>query len=729
MSKVIIVSNRLPVSVKKVDGALTFSPSVGGLATGLSSYANNKNNIWVGWPGIASDELSDNDREAIVHELAKQNCSPVFLTKKQIDDYYNGYSNTVLWPLFHQMRSQDYPGSQRDRWYRSYWTVNRLFAEAVESSLIGNAQVWVHDYQLLLVPDMLRKMSPDVTIGYFHHIPFPETKKYLSLQHAHRILKGMIGADLIGFHTIGYVENFFKTCEQAGLGSADDGKLLVGGRTVRVADFPMGIDYEKYASSGDSKTVRFAGKKYRSRYRRLKVIVAVDRLDPSKGLPERIKAYGQFLEQYPKFRKKVVFVMVAAPSRTDVPAYQRLAKRLSAMVKDINETYGTKSWQPIDYINDTIPFEEVTALFRVADVAFIAPLRDGMNLAAKEFVASARNDSVLILSETAGASQELRDALIVNPRKPETVVRALHDSLTMRRVELRGRILRMKQHLQRNTVQKWAKDFVGTLQKPVSRTSALTMTRKLSAKSELRLLDDFANSRRRLLLLDYDGSLVPFVNDHRKAKPPKTLLSLLKRLGKQQSTDIVLISGRSAKNLDEWFGSLPVHLVAEHGASLKRKDGTWQKYAKSDTSWKRQLLTLLQEYADEVPGAKVEEKSHSIVWHYRNISAYNAQKYLVIIRRDLRPFLKLYGLETLRGNKVLEIKDPKFTKGTAAQEWLNEEYDFILGIGDDTTDEDLFKALPEPAYSVKVGHGITAARLRVANHQDVVRLLNTLLIK
>lgn len=724
MPQVIIVSNRLPVSVKKEDGKLAFFPSVGGLATGLSSYVNDKRSIWIGWPGIASDDLTKQERNEIIEELAKHHCSPVFLTRKQIDDFYNGYSNTVLWPLFHMLKPMD-NGENNERWYKSYRAVNKQFAETIEIAAQNGARVWVHDYQLLLVPEMLRDMHIDVTIGFFLHIPFPEPKKFIAFPDYRKILKGVLGADLIGFHTPDYVENFLKTCEQSNLGTPGNQILTYDDRSIRISDFPMGIDYEKYASAGKTKIVKQAVKKYSRQYRGKKVIVAVDRLDPSKGLVERLKAYRLFLREYPKLGRKTIFVMVAAPSRTDVAAYKNLAKRLDQLVADINKEFSTDKWQPIDYINRTVPFEEVTALFQIADVAFIAPLRDGMNLAAKEFVASAHKNSVLILSETAGASQELHDALIVNPRKPETVVDALHQSLTMRRRELRKRLKRMKQYLKDNTVQTWAMHFVDTLQKPIATPAPLT--RSLSPKYEVLMDEEFATSRRRLLLLDYDGSLVPFNGDYRQATPPESVMKLLDDLGSNPKNDVVVISGRSADDLGEWFGDLPINLVAEHGASFKRANGkNWRTYEKTDPIWKELLRPVLEKYAALTPGARVEEKEFSLVWHYRAAPPYYAQKYLVIIKRALAPFLKSHGLQILKGNKVIEIKNPDITKGRAAKFWLNRDYDFVLGIGDDATDEELFLALPETAYSIKVGRGRTVAKYRLTSYRDTIKVLKRL---
>ncbi len=727
MSQVIIVSNRLPVSVKKEAGELVFYPSLGGLATGLASYVDDPRNRWIGWPGIASDELTDADRETIVEELSKRNCYPVFLSKRQIDDFYNGYSNKILWPLFHNLARRSVTETVRRRWWQAYREVNKRYVQATLDLAETNVRVWLHDYQLMLVPEMLRAERKDINSGFFLHIPFPDAKTYTRLPEGKKLLKGMLGADLVGFHTPQYVIDFLDSCRSAGVEIINDRELVAGDHNVRVASFPMGIDYEKYSSAGKSKTVKAAVRRYRKRYRKLRVIASVDRLDPTKGLVERLQAYATLLERNPRLRGKVIFCMVAAPSRTDIKAYKDLSERVEALAQDINQAYGTAKWQPVDYINVSQPFEEVTALFQVADVAFIAPLRDGMNLAAKEFVASTRKNGVLILSETAGAAGELRDALLVNPKQPETLVLALEQALSMRKRELRGRLRRMQQQLSVNTVQDWAKTFVTALQQPVPLTGPRLIVRTVRGRLQANLLHDFRHAKKRLLLLDYDGSLVPFADNYKTAGPPKSLLSLLETLSKDKKNDIVLVSGRGAHDLKKWFGHLPISLIAEHGASVKKAGhSSWRVIDKTDHEWKLLLQPVLEKYAALTPGAKVEVKPHSLVWHYRSASVYHAQKYAVTIKRVLRPTLKKYGLELLQGNKVLEIKNPRVTKGMATQDWLRRDYPFVVAIGDDITDEDLFAILPPSAYSIKVGRGRTLAQYRLSAPKDVMRLLRKL---
>jgi len=720
MAQVIIVSNRLPVNVKKVDGKLEFHPSIGGLATGLSSYINGRKNIWVGWPGIAKEALSEQEKQTIASELMKQHCCPVFLSQHQIDDFYNGYSNTVLWPLLHSMPSKQ--NINHEQWWASYRAVNKLFAETVLSVAQADSTIWVHDYQLLLLPELLRAEQAGGHIGFFLHTPFPKFKAFNNTQHAKQLLTGILGADLAGFHTTSYSEQFILACQDSGIGIAGQQQVILPTRSVQVKNFPIGIDYEKYAQAGALKPVRLAIKRYKRKYGRRKLIVAVDRLEPSKGLDKRLEAYRDFLTANHKLQGKVVLVMVAAPSRTDIPAYQQLKIRLEELSSSINSMFGTPRWQPVDFIYESLPFEEVSALYQLADVAFIAPLRDGMNLVAKEYVASKRKRGVLILSQTAGAAEELSDALLVDPRKPAALIEALQQAFNMPRRELRRRLKSMQQQISGNTIDAWAGTFVKTLQQPI--LGARSHTHALRGKSRAQLLNAYRQSKKRLLLFDYDGSLVSFSEDYRAAQPPKALLDILGTLANDTANEVVIISGRQASDLETWFGGLKVSLVAEHGAIIKRSGATaWQTIEHVETKWKKMILPLLEKYSALTPGAMIEVKAHSLVWHYRPSPPYYTQKYAVIIKRVLKPLLKKYGVRIYQGHKMLEIKDPRINKGDAARRWLKTSHTFVLAIGDDYTDEDLFTALADTAYTIKVGPGRTTARYRLKKVAEVSALL------
>ncbi|MGH7195879.1 MAG: bifunctional alpha,alpha-trehalose-phosphate synthase (UDP-forming)/trehalose-phosphatase [Candidatus Saccharimonadales bacterium] len=722
---VVIVSNRLPLSVKKVGGKLEFSSSVGGLATGLNFYTKNKANKWIGWPGIASNEISEDEKVAIAQKLAEQNCYPVFLTQNQIENYYLGYSNSVLWPLFHGL---PFDHEFDENYWKYYRDVNKLFSQAVLALGSKNDAIWVHDYQMLATAEMLRAERPDAQIGFFLHIPFPAVDAFAELPQAQSILKGMLGADLIGFHTSGYSDNFLDCCEQLNVGAVKLDKVTINGRTASVSEFPMGIDYDKFADAATKQIVQ----KHLRRFKRLagsrKVILTVDRLDPTKGFLIRLKAYQEFLRAYPKFRGKVIMMMVAVPSRGDISAYKKLRKNVEKLVEQINDEFGTKRWQPINYMATSLPFEELAALYQLADVAFVVPLRDGMNLVAKEYIASQpKKDGVLILSQTAGAAEELQNAITVDPLDNQALVEALKTALSMSPRELHRRLGAMQRHIAASPVQDWAGTFMKSLKKTATTPVKARTTRTLNSGIQKKLLEKYSSSAKRLLLLDYDGVLAPFVNNPDDAKPSKSIIKIIEKLAGDKVNNLVIISGRSAQDLDSWFGDLPINLGAEHGALIKTKgQKTWQTSHKLPKNWQANILPILQKYAVATPGAFVEQKTSSLVWHFRQASPYYAQKNLVILKKVLIPIVKPLGLKIYSGNKILEIKHPAVNKGAVAWQWLKTKPDFILALGDDYTDEDTFVALPKNAWSVKVGRGRTRANYRLSSTTAVEALLKKL---
>jgi trehalose 6-phosphate synthase/phosphatase len=721
----IIVSNRLPVSVKKTDDKLEFYPSVGGLATGLSSYTTSKRNKWIGWPGIANEDLTDQDKHQITKELKKHNCYPVFLSKKQLDSYYNGYSNSVLWPIFHELKPTK-EAIENDTYWRAYKRVNEAFAEVVLALSASGSTVWVHDYQLLLLPAMLRKKRPHDRIGFFLHIPFPHVKAFDTIPHSRQLLGGLIGSDLLGFHTTSYVANFLDNCQKIGIGTTGKKELILPDRVIRVTDFPMGIDYGKFARATKQRAVRRELLKLRSKYRSKRVILTVDRLDPTKGLVERITAYQQLLRENPQLHRKVVMIMLAVPSRTEIEEYKSLKDKLEALVEEVNEEFGTTRWQPVDYLYMSVPFERLSALYQLADVAFIAPIKDGMNLVAKEYIASRSGQSgVLILSETAGAAEELQDAIMVNPLKTSSLVGGLAQALNLPQKDLKQRVNKMQTQISEFTVQKWAGTFMDSLRTaPGARRS---YTRALTPARVTTLRDSFRLAKQRLLLLDYDGVLVSFKNNPYKAVPTERLRKVIRKLAAQPNTTVVIVSGRSKADLSEWFDDIPVALAAEHG-TFTRKTGSkrWQTIRDQDNSWREVVLPILQVYTEKTPGATIETKEAAVVWHYRQASPYYAQKHLVILKRLLSRYARRYNLIVHQGNMILEIRMQGATKGHVAQSWMQTDPSFVLCIGDDYTDEDMFDALPDWAHTIKVGRGKTAARLRLQKSEQVLSLLEKL---
>lgn len=721
MPNVTIVSNRLPVSVKRTDGGLEFYQSVGGLATGLSSYVNDKKNKWIGWPGIAADDLTEEEKQTIAHTLAKSNCYPVFLTQKQLDDYYNGFANTILWPLLHNLPLKF---TEHDQFWKAYRDANNLFAETVLALTDPGSTIWVHDYQIMLVPKLIRAERPRSTIGFFLHVPFPSSEIFSKLSYGKALLSGLLAADLVGLHTNSYSENFLDTCRMLKVGTVSLNKVKLGSHVAQVTSFPMGIDYERFSKAVHTKTIRKDARKLRWQYGYRKIIFTNDRVDPTKGLIYRLEGYREFLRTNPYFLGKVVMVMLATPSRIELVEYQKLKAAIEKIVKDINHTYGTRSWQPVDYMYKAIPLEDVSTYYKIADVAFIAPLRDGMNLVAKEFVASkTRRKGVLILSETAGAAEELTNAILVDPTDTTLTALALYQALTMPRSELKWRLRIMQKHLSTHTSKDWMTKFISSLNSASIKPSR---TKKLDRKAEQQLISTFKIAQKRKILLDYDGVVVPLIDIPSLAKPSDSKYELLESLASPEQTDVAIISGRSKDDLKRWLGKLPVALIAEHGAVMRLTGQKWQKNNVKNADWKQLVRPILDEHALKTPGAFVEGKDYSLVWHYRKTPPYYAQKNVVILKKVLKQTLRNTGLGVYSGNKILEVRSPQSNKGIAATKWLKGNPDFIMAIGDDYTDEDMFMALPKSAYTIKVGPGKTEARYRLKTINDVTRLLKKL---
>ncbi|MGC9529769.1 MAG: bifunctional alpha,alpha-trehalose-phosphate synthase (UDP-forming)/trehalose-phosphatase [Candidatus Bipolaricaulaceae bacterium] len=727
VGKLIIVSNRLPVNIERAGGKLRATPSVGGLATGLGSFYQSQDSVWVGWPGVAADELSEPERATIATQLEQHSCRPVFLSRDELQSYYYGFCNTTIWPLFHYF--PQYTEYHQDTW-EAYKGVNAAFCQAVAECADPGDTIWVQDYHLLLLPGLIRERIPQAKIGFFLHIPFPSSELFRLLPWRNELMEHLLGADLIGFHTYDYVRHFLASVRRTlGYGQFPGGQLLVraGSRVVKVDAYPMGIDYAHFERLAAQPEVQAEARRIGDQVGGRRVILSLDRLDYTKGLVERLQAYDHFLAAYPQYRGEVTLVLKAIASRTGVPQYQTLKEQLDELVGRINGKYGSLEWVPIWYLYRFLPERELVALYALADVALLTPVRDGMNLIAKEFLAAkADGRGVLILSEMAGAAKELPEALIVNPNNREEIAQAIHTALTMPPEEQRERNASLRKRLRRYHVVRWAQDYMSGLES-VKRLQGKLAARKLAPRYQQQLVDAWPAARRRLLLLDYDGTLVPFADRPQASQPDQELLADLRALAAIDGTQVVIISGRDRDTLDRWLGPLRVGMVAEHGVWLRDSGEEWRTIEPLLAEWKDEIRPLLQLYVDRTPGSSVEEKDYSLVWHYRRVDEAFARVRVGELREDLAPFITGRNLEVVEGNRVLEVKNAGVNKGRAAAEWLSQgDWEFILAVGDDTTDEDTFAALPEGAYSVRVGVVPSQARFNLDSPRQVRELLSRL---
>ena len=727
MVKNIIVSNRLPIKISKLNNSFEFTTTSGGLATGMKSFHKQNNSLWIGWPGIGIDEVDKNSWDTLSRSLKKGGFYSVNLNNSEIEDFYFGLPNKCLWPLFHYFI--EYSIFSESHW-ESYQSINRKFAEAVLKNIAPGDTIWIHDYQLMLCPKMIRDLRPDVKIGFFLHIPFPSFEIFRTFPKREALLEGVLGADLIGFHTYDYERHFLSSIKRILRLDVNFNKITLGIREIEVNTFPMGIDYERYNLAAkkqvnqkeiEKSELKKQLQRHKKASRNGKMILSIDRLDYTKGVISRIKAFEMFLTKHPEYLEKVRLIMLTVPSRSDVPEYKQLKRDTDEIVGRVNGKFATVNWTPIWYYYRSMSFEDLIDLYSSADIAMITPIRDGMNLVAKEYVATRiHGDGVLILSEMAGASKELFQGLIVNPFDINSMSDAIHQAINMPVEEQKQRNLSMQKRLSRYNVKRWADDFIKTLNSE-SQSNDNNSIIKIDSKISSKISKAYENAKNRLLLLDYDGTLVEFNEKPALAVPNTQLLNLLTKIINQPNTDLVIISGRDQVFLDKWFGEMKLTLVAEHGYYIKNK--IWTEKINNNKEWMDNFLPVFNSFTDRTPGTFVEEKQNSLVWHYRKTDPELANNRAVELKTVINS-LAPEGLSLMDMEKAIEITNSQINKGTAVSEIIsNKNYDFILCIGDDITDENMFINLDDSAYTVKVGKKTTAAKYYIKNPLEVKKLL------
>ena len=722
MDRLLIVSNRLPVSVRTSGREFTMIPSVGGLATGLRSFYRSFDSRWIGWSGIPSEEASGLD--GLEESLKGEACIPVEMPERLLKDYYYGFSNRTIWPLFHYF--QHFAEYHWELW-EAYKEANRRFAQVVLDTAEPGDRIWIHDYHLMLLPGMLKEELPDSSIGFFLHIPFPSFELFRLLPWREEIMDGILGSDLVGFHSYDYARHFLSSVLRLKGHDRKLNHLDVQGRRVCVDVFPIGIDFEKFNGAPERPGIVKKMKELRAQMGDRKLILSVDRLDYTKGIIHRLEAFEDFLKRNPSYRDRVRLVLLVVPSRTKVPQYKALKLELDRMVGRINSEYSDVTGGPIAYIFKSLPFDELAALYAEADVGLVTPIRDGMNLVAKEYVAcQSRKPGMLILSEMAGAVMELSEAIVVNPNNTPSVAEAILEALEMSDEEKTRRMGIMQNRLQRYEVKRWAKDFVEGLY-DIRKQQEADAGLDLAEERMACLLEEFSNASNSLLLVNYDGTLVPSGGDLELEKPDETLLSVLRQLRDSSGTRLVIFSGRKRESMETLFGLEEFEMVAEGGFWIKEHGDRWRMIAPLSDYWKEEVRPLMEFYEDRTPGAFLEEKDFSLLWHSRKTEPELAR----VRTRSL--LLSLYAqtanmdLDVMKGKMLVEVRNSDVSKGRAAMHWLDmERWDFIMAAGDDITDESVFNSLPERAWTIKVGAGHTEARSRLVGHEDLRELLRSM---
>ncbi len=661
-------------------------------------------------------------KKRLREELQSQ---PVFISEQLIKRYYENFSNRTIWPLFHSFPA--YVKYALQDW-EAYQKVNYMFCKTVIPLIKPNDIIWVHDYHLMLLPKLLRERIPNIPIGFFLHIPFPHFDIFRILPQHREILDGLMGADLIGFHTYEYAHSFLVSVRRT-LGYDNTiGQILLGDRIVQADVFPMGIDFSKYSEATESSVVQDEIAKIKEKVGERKLVFSVSRQDYTKGIPNTIDAIAKFLEKHPEWHQKITFMLIVVPSRGHVDHYMLLKTEIDRLVGKINSQYGTLDWMPIIYIYRSLSFEELAALYASADVGFIIPLRDGMNLIAKEYLAVKNDGGVLILSDMAGAARELLEAIIVNPYDTAELVDALIKALQMpvSQQEESNKIMRAR--LKTYDICWWVERFLERLDEVIYLSKSLSV-KFFDEESKQEMKRKYNESQFRLILLDYDGTLVPFSREPGRAAPDDNLIDLLQKISSPSHNEVVILSGRDRHTLEKWFGYLNVALVAEHGGWVRTNPASaWTSVTNPiEEGWKKEVRPIFNLFFDRIPCSFVEEKDYSLVWHYRMAdlkSSSIAAKELLDVLTNLTANL---NIRVLPGNKTVEVRNSGVSKGIFFSQYLlHKNADFILAAGDDWTDEDLFAALPDSSFSIKVGIRASRARFSIRSYRDMRALLSQL---
>jgi trehalose 6-phosphate synthase/phosphatase len=719
---ILIVSNRLPVTVTPSG----IERSSGGLVAALEGMsAGDRKVTWLGWPG---KDVPENERESFAQTLRRDyGCEPVFISDQLAKDHYEGFSNSSIWPIFHYLPSNF---RYRDGWYDAYAQVNRLFAERVVAGLKDGDMVWVHDYQLMLLPHMIKTAKPGVKVGFFLHTPFPSYDVYRCLPHREELLRGVLGADVIGFHTFGYLRHFRSNVLRLLGHQPEIATVRHEGRTTSLGVYPIGINAGRFDEELQTEAFREQLKKTAAAFRGKRLILSVERLDYTKGILRRLEAIEIFLSRLDsEARERVKFIFVSVPTRGGVDEYRELRRQVEAKIGRINGQYATVHNSPLHFIHGSVDFAELCALYALADVALVTPLIDGMNLIAKEFIACQREElwgpaggelglmrrgpGVLVLSEFAGAAQELFNAIMVNPYDGPAIAGAIEEALAMPEEERRRRMQPMRERVFTYDAAAWAKDFVTDLSKaslPPARGAGNGLP-----KARARLEKAFAAGERVALFLDYDGTLRELVSDPAAAGPTPELRHLLDQLRPLRQVDVTIISGRTPGDLETFLGDYSEFgLVAEHGAAIRPPGQTqWRQLDENlDFRWMEHVARIVGLYQRSTPGTHIERKRTSLVWHYRRADPeFGAWKASQLVE-ELTIVTANDPIVIRHGRKIVEIASAQINKGAAVSNLLRgKEYDLVLVAGDDQTDESMFQLAPHSdTFTIRVGDGETRAR-------------------
>lgn len=698
----IIVSNREPYVHKKIGQLIKVSKPAGGLTSAIDDVLRRIGGTWVAWgSGNADREVVDkNNRVSVPPNKQSYTLKRIWLTSEEIENYYNGFSNSVLWPLCHITLDRVY---FKQRFWNDYIVVNNKFAESIIEEVSNASIVWIHDYHLCLVPEILRKKKPGLSIAHFWHIPWPPFHVFRVCPHSKEVLEAMLGNDIIGFQVPLFVSNFMG-CVKRTLPDAEidfnHSTIIYKEHETKLNAFPISVDYQKFHSLAVKEKTSVKVRKFEERHGISDkfIGIGVDRLEYTKGLIKRLQAIDLLFENHPEVKGRFTFVQIAVPTRLQEPYISYKAK-LESLVRKINKKYSNGDWKPIIYRDTKAEHEDLVAFYRMADVAIISSIYDGMNLVAKEYVASTVDkDGVLLLSKFAGAADELEGAILLNPFDIEEFAESIYKAITLPYDEKISRMSTLQSQVQEKDIFKWIADILVDI-------TMLHLRKKRKCLYLFEHLDKIPKQNI-FLFLDYDGTLTPIVDTPDMALLSGDMRSLIKKL--RDNIPVAIISGRSLKNVMELVKIKEMIYAGNHGAEV------WygNKMIIGHSGSRKKLNDIIAELShalSSIKGAFVEDKGLTASVHFRKADPDDHSKIFNIFWSIANKYKRYFRVTS--GRKVLEIRPLGIWNKGDAVNMIWKKFDkkrVPIYIGDDVTDEDVFKVIKGEGIGIAIGKSLDA---------------------
>jgi alpha,alpha-trehalose-phosphate synthase [UDP-forming]/trehalose-phosphatase len=721
----IVVTNREPYIHKKTPSGIKYETAAGGVATALDDVMKATGGVWVAWGSGSADRnvVDENNSVWVPPDEPSYILKRVWLTPSQVENYYNGYSNRVLWPLCHIALERVY---FKEKYWKAYKEVNKLFAEAVTEISEDNHVIWIHDYHLCLVPAILRQKNPNLTIAHFWHIPWPDWSVFRICPQAEELIKGLLGCDLIGFQIPLFVKNFLD-CVSECLPAADvdyfHSTIRFDGHLTNVKSFPISIDFEKFDNTASDKSIDRMIKDIKRQYNleNIYIGIGVDRLEYTKALIKRLQAIELFFEKYKSMRGSFTFIQISASTRLQEP-YLSYKRAVEKMIDRINHRFSTDKWKPVIYIDQKLTYPELVAFYRMADVAIISSIYDGMNLVAKEYIASqVDRKGTLILSELAGAAEELEGAILINPYDIENFAKNIYRALKMSFQEKQKRMEMMRDHIRQHDIYHWISEIL----REIMILSSIKNKKCLYLYNNLEEIYTTIKHKELFLFLDYDGTLTPIVDSPEKAVLSEKIKNIIKTLARE--IPVAIISGRALNDIMERVGIEGIIYAGNHGVEIWDGEKVIVSYETDTTRHILQdFLERLKQVLSSLRGVIIEDKGVTASIHYRQVNIKNLGRLFKLFNEVAEEFKDIFRITA--GKKVLEIRPlSAWNKGDAVN-WLLERFGperMPIYIGDDITDEDAFHTIEGRGISIGVGINCNADYY-LKNQSEVEKFLEEL---